>query len=243
MRTSSYYQADTIKAFFTSALSMPLKTLTTSKTTEFYLKNISFEINRNERVALLGKNGSGKSTLCRLIAAQIFPSSGNIENSFEVSLFSQIEHSFYKELSGYENLKFFIRFMYHQLTESEQAALLAEAVEFSELGNAAHRLVETYSAGMTSRLALSLILAKKHDFLILDEIHSHADIGFRKKVADKLQRVIKNSNSAIVVSHYPDEILDICSRGIVIDGGKIIFDGNIEKAIGCYRLLNFEAHA
>ena len=243
MRTVSYYQADTIKAFFTSAMSMPLKTLTSAKTTEFYLKNISFEIGRNERVALLGKNGSGKSTLCRLIAAQIFPSSGFIENSFEVSLFSQIEHSFYKELSGYENLKFFISFIYHQISKAEQAALLAEAIEFSELGNGAHRLVETYSAGMISRLALSLILAKKHDFLILDEIHSHADIGFRKKVGDKLQRVIKNSNSAIVVSHYPDEILDVCNRGIVIDDGKIILDGNIEKAISCYRLMNFEAHA
>lgn len=243
MRTVSYYQADTIKAFFTSAMSMPLKTLTSSKTTEFYLKNINIEIGRNERVALLGKNGCGKSTLCRLIAGQIFPSSGVIENSFEVSLFSQIEHSFYKELSGHENLKFFISFIYHQLSTSEQAALLTEAIEFSELGSGAHRLVETYSAGMISRLALSLILAKKHDFLILDEIHSHADIGFRRKVSDKLQRVIKNSNSAIVVSHYPDEILEVCQRGIVIDEGKIIFDGNIGKAIGCYRLMNSEAHA
>lgn len=243
MRTNSYYQADTLKIFFASIMADPLKMLTAAKATEFYLKNISFEIGKNERVAILGKNGSGKSTLCRLIAAQIFPSSGIIENSFTVSLFSQIEHSFYKELSGRENLKFFISFIYSQLSKAEQTLLLKEAIEFSELGIAINRLVETYSAGMISRLALSLILAKKHDFLILDEIHSHADIGFRLKVADRLKRVIKSSNSSIVVSHYPDEILDVCTRGIVIDDGKIIFDGHLEKAVACYRLLNIEAHA
>lgn len=242
MRTNSYYQADTLKSFVTSAMTAPLKMLTSAKATEFYLKDISFQIGQNERVAILGKNGSGKSTLCRLIAAQIFPSSGVMENSFKISLFSQIEHSFYKELSGRENLKFFISFIYHQASKAEQAILLNEAIEFSELGLAVNRMVETYSAGMISRLALSLILAKKHDFLILDEIHSHADIGFRLKVAERLQRVIKSSNSAIVVSHYPDEILGVCTRGLVVDNGKIIFDGNIEKAIACYRLLSIEAN-
>lgn len=243
IRTNSYYQADTLKGFLTSAVADPLKMLTSAKTTEFYLKNINFEIGKNERVAILGKNGSGKSTLCRLIAAQIFPSSGIMENTFEVSLFSQVEHSFYKELSGKENLKFFISFIYHRLSKAEQTLLLNEAVVFSELGAAINRLVETYSAGMISRLALSLILAKKHDFLILDEIHSHADIGFRLKVANRLQKVIKNSNSAIIVSHYPDEILNVCTRGIVVDDGKILFDGNLEKAVACYQLLNLEAHA
>lgn len=243
MRTTSYYHGDTLKSFLTSAISAPVNSLIASKTTEFFLKDINLQICSNERVAILGKNGSGKSTLCRLIAAQLFPSSGTIENSFEVSLFSQIEHSFFRELSGRENLSFFIKFIYSHVGLPDQNGLLNDACDFSDLGLALNRLVETYSAGMISRLALSLILAKKHDCLILDEIHSHADAGFRKKVAERLKSVIKSSNSVIIVSHYPDEILEVCNRGIVMDQGKIIFDGNIEKAVACNRLISVEANA
>lgn len=238
IRTSSYYQADTFKSFFATAFMSPIKTLTSTKATEFFLKDITLEIENNERIAILGKNGSGKSTLCRLMASQLFPSSGAQVNTFEVGLFSQIERSFYKELSGRENLKFFIKFIYNKLSEQDQLELLKNAVDFSDLSRAIDRQVETYSSGMISRLALSLILAKKHDLLILDEIHSHADAGFRKKITERLKNIINSSNSVIIVSHHSDEIVDVCTRGIVLDNGKIIFDGNIDKAIACYRLVS-----
>lgn len=243
IRTNSYYHVDTFKSFFATAFMSPIETLTSAKITEFFLNNVTLKIENNERVAILGKNGSGKSTLCRLIASQLFPSSGTIENTFDVGLFSQIERSFYKELSGRENLKYFIKFIYNKLSEHKQLELLKDAVEFSELSAAIDRQVETYSTGMTSRLALSLILAKKHDLLILDEIHSHADVGFRKKITERLKDIINTSNSTIIVSHYPDEIVNICSRGIVLDNGKIVFDGNIDKATACYRLISGSNYA
>ena len=238
IRTNSYYKTETIKSFFTTAIMSPIKSLLSSQVTEFYLENINLSIENNERVAILGSNGSGKSTLCRLIASQLFASSGTITNSFEIGLFSQIDRSFYKELSGRENLKYFIKFIYNKLSKQEQAVLLQEAVVFSQLGSAIDRQVETYSTGMVSRLALSLILAKKHDLLILDEIQSHTDIGFRNKVSERVKNIIKTSNTVIIVSHFLDEIKDLCTRGIVLENGKIIFDGNIDKAVACYRLSN-----
>src|SRR3989338_5723905 len=114
----------------------PIKALTSTKATEFFLKDITLKIENNERVAILGKNGSGKSTLCRLMASQLFPSSGALANTFEVGLFSQIERSFYKELSGRENLKFFIKFIYNKLSEQDQLQLLKDTVDFSELSKA-----------------------------------------------------------------------------------------------------------
>lgn len=235
-RTNSYYQSDTIKGLLTQALPFSVKERIASKKTEFFLKDINLHISAGERVALIGNNGSGKSSLCRLIAEQLYPSSGSIQNSFKVSLFSQIETAFYKELSGKENLKFFIKFLYSDQTLEQQKAILENAISFSELGNEIDRMVETYSLGMVSRLALSLILCKKHDLLILDEIQSHSDFVFRQKVLERLKNVIDSSRTVIIVSHQIEELHETCHRGVLLENGKIIFDGGIQKAIAAYKL-------
>lgn len=238
IRTSSFYRSDSLKALLAQAIASPFKMLLESKKTEFFLKDINLEIVQGERIALLGKNGSGKSTLCRLMAAHLFPSSGNITCNFEVSLFSQVESTFFGELSGRENLDYLIRFLYSRDNNDERARLLSEAIHFSELGTAIDRRVETYSSGMYNRLAMALVLARHHDLLILDEMDSHVDLSFRNKVQEKMQKVIDSSNSVIVVSHTLDETINNCTRGIVLDNGKVVFDGNIQKAVRCYRLLN-----
>ena len=95
---------------------------------------------------------------------------------------------------------------------------------------------------MISRLALSLITAFPHDFLILDEIHNHADEGFRQKISTRMKKTIETSATFIIVSHNLDDLILSCERGIVFDAGRVLFDGNIEKAIACYRLLPIAEH-
>lgn len=238
IRTTSFYRSDTLKGLVTTALSAPIKYFTSAKNTEFFLKDINLSIAKGERVAFFGKNGSGKSTLCRIIAGQLFPSSGEIETSFKTSLFSQIEYNFYKELTGRENLKYFIKFLYPHENKQAQEHLLQKAIEFSELNSQIDRQLETYSAGMLTRLASSLILVKPHDLLILDELQTHADLNFKLKIADRLNDIIKTSNTVIMVSHYVDDLVKICTRGVVLDSGKIVFDGNIQKAASFYKVLN-----
>lgn len=238
IRTSAYYRTDTLKALVINSLLSPLKSLIEKGKTEYFLKDINISIQNGERVAILGPNGSGKSTLCKLIASQLFASSGQIVNSFDVKLFNQIEHSFYKELSGRENLHYFIKFIYPELKKSEQIELIRQAADFSGLKDSLDKQIETYSSGMLSRLALSLVLAKKHDLLILDEIQSHADFEFRTKISARLKDIINASSAVIIVSHYVDEITESCERGIVLDKGKIIFDGKIQKAVAAYRILS-----
>ncbi|MBY0552883.1 ATP-binding cassette domain-containing protein [bacterium] len=238
IRTSAYYRTDTLKSLVLNSFVSPLKSLIEKGSTEYFLKDVTLEVKPGERIAILGPNGSGKSTLCRLIASQLFASSGQMINSFDVKLFNQLEHSFYKELSGRENLKYFLQFIYPELTKTQHEGLVAFAADFSGLQIALDKQLVTYSSGMLSRLALSLILAKKHDLLILDEIHSHADLEFRKKISTRLKDIINTSNAVIIVSHFIDEITDSCERGIVLDKGKVIFDGNIQKAVAAYRLLN-----
>lgn len=235
-RTNSYYQSDTFKGLLAQAFPSSIKARIASRKTEYFLNDVTLEIAPGERIALLGNNGSGKSSLCRIIAGQLYCTSGELQNSFKVSLFSQIETAFYKELSGRENLKFFIKFLYSDESREQQLGFLENAISFSALGNEIDRQLETYSLGMISRLALSLILCKRHDLLILDEIQSHADFTFRKKVSDRLKNIIDSSRTVIVVSHQIDELAETCERGILLDNGKIIFDGNIKKAITSYKL-------
>lgn len=237
VRTNNFYKSESLKAFIIEAALSPFKSLINKANAEYFLKNISFEIKSGERVALLGKNGSGKTTLCKIIASQLFANSGLLNCNFDVKLFSQLESTFFKELSGRENLKYFLKFIYKDTSRHELENLLNSAVQFSGLGQALDRQVETYSSGMLTRLALSLILAKNHDLLILDEMQSYADQEFRRKIKNKITDVINGSNAVIVVTHLVEEVVGICDRGIVLDKGAIIFDGSIDKAITIYNLL------
>ncbi len=238
IRTNSFYKAETFKGFVVDALLSTVKGMKEQNYTEFFLNKINLEVKKGERVALLGRNGSGKSTLCKVMASQLFASSGQIDCSFQVSLFSQLENIFFKDLSGKENLKYVLKFIYRDASKAELERLLANAIEFSGLGNSLERQMATYSTGMVSRLSLSLILAKNHDLLILDEIQTHADQEFSKKVKEKLADVINGSNTVIMVSHTLEDVAGICERGVVLDKGSIVFDGNIQKAMGVYSLLN-----
>lgn len=227
----------TLKNLAIAALQAPISYFTQKKVTEYFLKDINIEIGIGEKVAFIGRNGSGKSTLCRLIAGQLFPTSGQISTLARISHFSQLEESFFPELTGRENLEFFMAAIFPHLELTEFQTVLSESIQFSGLEQKIDRPVETFSQGMVSRLALSLITAHSHEFLIMDEVHSHADEEFRKKLSERLQKTIARSKSFVIVSHYLEDLLSSCDRGIVFDAGLILFDGGIEKAIACYRLL------
>ncbi len=237
LRSNTYYLDNSWKASVIRIFKNPLTVFTSSAHTEYFLKNINLTIGSSERIALLGKNGSGKSTLARILAGQINLTSGDINNSFKTNLFSNLESCFFKELSGRENIRFFLNFIYSELSHLELAHLRRQAEEFSELGPALDRQCETYSTGMLTRIALSIILARPHNLLILDELQSHADLSFRNKIQSRLKQVIDNSTTVILISHDMEEVVSFCSRGLVLDDGNLAFDGPISKAITAYKML------
>ena len=243
MRTSEIYRSSSIQDFFIQALQSPYKFFTDKRISEFFLKNINFQITTGEKVAVFGRNGSGKSTLCKLIAQQLFPSSGQINLSCKASLFSQLDSCFFKELSGHENLKFFIGWIYRHLSQKEQENLVRDCIEFSELSDKIDRLVYTYSLGMLSRLALCIITAAPHELLILDEVQTYADSYFRKKISGRMKNLVYSSQATLIISHYEDDLISMCERGIVIDQGQIIFEGPYAKALAIYKLQTTGTHA
>lgn len=237
IRTSRDYRNSSIRDMVIEAAQAPITFFTRKKITEHFLKNISLSVTQGERIALIGRNGSGKSTLCRIIAKQLFPSEGSIALQGRVSLFSQIEESFFKDLTGRENLQLFIAFIYSHLAKKMQTVLLQDCITFSGLDKKIDRPVYSYSLGMLSRLALSLITAYQHDILVLDEVHNHADINFRKSVSARFEKTVTSSKTLILVSHYEEDLLKNCDRGLVLEKGQIIFDGPLQKALACYKLL------
>ena len=122
-------------------------------------------------------------------------------------------------------------------SESNRKALVEEALIFSELGQFLDIAYKFYSKGMQARLCLSLVSSKPCDVIILDEVFDGADIFFREKLSKRILKMIKESGAALFVSHSPEQVHEVCNRVILLDGGKIIFDGDVITGIERYRAL------
>lgn len=237
LRTSKRYSSDSLKSVVTELFTNPLTHLIESRQTDCILKNINITFNTSDKVAIFGKNGSGKTTLCKIIARQIAPTSGQLKNVLKSTYASQLENCLFSELTGLENLKFLISHLYSDLNHKEHVQILNESIQLAELNESIHFLVETYSLGMKSRLCWAAVFARSRELLILDEMSSHVDEFFKEKLGSKFDHSLLNAKIFIYVSHNIDALTEKCNRGIVIDNNEIIFDGNLQKAIACYRML------
>jgi ABC-type polysaccharide/polyol phosphate transport system ATPase subunit len=237
LRSQKNYAQDSIKSLVLSVFSNPVENLINSKNTEHVLKNINLKINAGDKIALFGNNGSGKTTLCKMFSKQLLPTTGTVNMPVAAHCISQLENCLIDELTGRENLYFFISHIFKNKKKSELDKLLQKCISYTGIADAIDRLVETYSQGMRSRLAWSAVCADVHQFLILDELNASVDISFKKNMSTLFKNVIDNTDYFIYVSHAIDDIILQCNRGIVLDQGQIIYDGNLEKAIACYQLL------
>ncbi len=232
-----YFRTQTVRDLFIGLIKSPFQYLIESKKTTQILKGISFSIKQGEKVALIGINGSGKTSLCRCISGVLRPSAGRITKNCQVRAIIQTEAGFFPELTGRENAWLMSEFLYADLSPQERSILIDEVLEFSELGSYSDVPIESYSLGMKSRLSLSLITARPAQLLILDEVGNHADEFFRKKIELRIKRNIDQAQAVLIVSHYGSDLIENCKRGILLDKGKIAFDGPVEKALSIYRIL------
>jgi ABC-type polysaccharide/polyol phosphate transport system ATPase subunit len=202
------------------------------------LKSVSFKINRGDRIALIGVNGSGKTSLCRCLSDVLVPSQGKIKKHGLARAVIQTDAAFYPELTGRENVRLLATFLYPELTKNQRHDLAEEVLSFSGIGPFADAAVETYSMGMRTRLSLALTTARPADLLILDEIYNHADEFFQRKVQERLKQLIEKSGAVLMVSHYENELMEFCNRGIVLQDGKIVCDTSLKIALKTYRFMN-----
>ncbi|MDR6866301.1 ABC-2 type transport system ATP-binding protein [Microbacterium resistens] len=202
------------------------------KTTSTFeaLKGIDLVVDEGESVAVLGLNGSGKSTLLKLVSGVMEPDSGTLLTRGRVAGLIEVGAGFHPELSGRENV--FLNAAILGMKRKEIEERYDEIVAFSEIEAFIDQEVKHYSSGMFMRLAFSVAIHVELDVLLVDEILSVGDAPFREKCRLKFEELIAEGKTLVVVSHDLDMVRELCTRGVVIEKGSVIYDGPVEGALG-----------
>lgn len=201
------------------------------KTTSVFeaLKGIDIVIDEGESLAILGLNGSGKSTFLKLVSGVMQPDAGAVYTRGRVAGLIEVGAGFHPELSGRENV--YLNAAILGMTRKEIESRYDEIVAFSEIEEFIDQEVKHYSSGMFMRLAFSVAIHVELDVLLVDEILSVGDAPFREKCRIKFIELTEKNKTLVVVSHDMAMIRELCTRGIVIHKGEVVYDGPVEGAI------------
>ncbi len=199
--------------------------------------DLSFSIRRGEAVAFLGNNGAGKSTALKIITGVLYPTHGHVSVHGRVSALLELSAGFDPQLSGRENIAF--RGQLWGLSSQQVKELEPDIIDFAELGDYIDQPMRTYSSGMKARLGFAFASSIRPDILVVDEALSVGDKRFRKKCLKRVRAIMSNSQVTVLfVTHSSASAKEFCKRGIVLDQGKNIFEGDIKSAVEFYESRN-----
>ena len=206
------------------------------------LHNVSFEVRRGERVGIIGHNGAGKSTLLKLISRITAPTSGRICLNGRVASMLEVGTGFHGELTGRENI--YLNGAILGMTKREIDAKIEDIINFSEIREFIDTPVKRYSSGMYVKLAFSVAAHLNSEIMIMDEVLAVGDMAFQKKCLEKMAEVSDAERRTVLyVSHYMSTIRQLCERVIILDHGKVVFDGDVEEGVAKYIGANGETKA
>lgn len=201
------------------------------------LRDVSLDIRRGESIGVIGRNGSGKSTMLQLIAGILRPSAGELRVSARIAALLELGAGFNPEFTGRENVR-----MNASLLGLDQRQIddrMDQILAFAEIGSHVDHQVKTYSSGMFMRLAFAVAVHTDPDVLIVDEALSVGDIYFQRKCFKRIDEMRQRGCTLLFVTHAVDSVLQLCDRGIVLDGGRLVFDGEANAAVKQYLRVVF----
>lgn len=198
------------------------------------LTGITLELREGEALGVIGRNGCGKSTLLRLMAGILAPSTGRVtlQPGIRAALLT-LGLGFKKTLSGRDNA--LLAAMLQGATRREAEARLEEIKDFAELGDSFEEPVSTYSSGMRARLGLSTALLTEVEVLLIDEVLSVGDAGFKDKAQAAIKGRITGHQTVVFVSHSDSQVEELCDRAIWIDQGRVAAEGETGEVVEAYR--------
>ena len=199
------------------------------------LEDFNLEVKKGEVLGVLGKNGAGKSTLLKMVTGVVTPTSGNIEVKGKISSLLELGTAFNPELTGIANIYQHGQVM--GLTNEEIDAKKQEIIDFADIGEHLYQPVKTYSSGMFARLAFACAINVDPDVLIVDEVLSVGDMAFQLKCFKKFEQFKKKGKTILFVTHSITDILRNCTRTIIIDSGRKIFDGGVKEGVERYKKI------
>lgn len=201
--------------------------------TEFWaLSDVSFSLRRGEVLAVLGHNGAGKSTLLKCIAGKLRYDHGNISRKGELGHLLEMSAGFSPTMTGRDNIV--VRGQLLGKTGKELQNYVAAVADFAEIGEFFDSPVQFYSSGMKSRLGFAASSTIAPDILILDEVLAVGDLGFRMKCYSRIDELRKKS-AVILVSHSMNHVSRMADSSILLEKGKVVYQGNTQKGIELYQ--------
>ena len=199
------------------------------------LRDVNLEIPAGQTVGLIGHNGSGKSTLLKILTGILRPTTGTVEVNGRVSSLLELGAGFNGELSGRDNI--YLNASLLGLSRKETDGLFDSIVEFSELEEFIDNPVKHYSSGMYVRLGFAVAVHVDPDILLVDEVLAVGDEAFARKCLDKIAEFQREGRTILFVTHSLNLVDEICDRGVVLDHGRVVFDGDPQFATGTLRAL------
>lgn len=196
------------------------------------LDDVTFQVKKGQKLAIMGLNGAGKSTLLKTIVGVYKPTSGSVTKTGVMAPLIELGAGFDPEYTGKENI-----YLYGAILGYSREFLdtkVDEIIEFSELGHFINVPLKNYSSGMKARLGFSIATAVEPDILILDEVLSVGDAKFRAKSLAKVKSMFNNGVTVLFVSHNADQVLAICDSAILLQKGKIIARGTASEVVKIY---------
>ncbi len=202
-------------------------------TTFMAINGIDMTIYKGEAVGIIGGNGAGKSTTLKVLSRITAPTEGRVDIYGRIASMLEVGTGFNGELTGRENV--YMNGAILGMTKAEVDAKMEEIIEFSECREFIDTPVKRYSSGMYVKLAFSVAAHLDSEIMIMDEVLAVGDMAFQKKCLDKMRDAAKlDGRTVLYVSHNMNTIRQLCERCIVLDKGRVIYDGDVEKAISIY---------
>jgi len=195
------------------------------------LSNVSIRIREGEFYGVIGRNGSGKSTLLQLITGILQPSEGSVTVDGRISALLELGAGFNPEFTGRENV--FLNASILGFTRDETERRFDEIAAFADIGDFIYQPVKTYSSGMYVRLAFAVAISARPDILIVDEALAVGDMFFQQKCIRYMEDVMKHCTK-ILVTHDMHAVANLCDRVAVLDGGKLVFEGEPAESAEFY---------
>jgi len=209
---------------------------------EFWaLHDISFEIEAGTTTGIIGPNGSGKSTLLQIITGTLEPTHGTVWHEGRIAALLELGAGFNPEFTGIENI--FMNASLLGLSKAETERLLPEIASFAEIGEFIHQPLKTYSSGMYIRLAFATAIAVSPQILIIDEALSVGDAVFQHRCTRRIKEMQEAGTTILFVSHDPGAIRALCSRAILLNGGRMEADGAPADVLDRYQKVIMAAEA
>jgi len=200
---------------------------------EFWaLKDVDFEIRRGEVVGIIGRNGAGKSTLLKILSRITEPTTGRVEILGRVASLLEVGTGFHAELTGRENI--FLNGAILGMSRAEIKRKFDEIVAFAEVEKFLDTPVKRYSSGMYVRLAFAVAAHLEPEILIVDEVLAVGDAEFQKKCLGKMKDVAGGGRTVLFVSHSQPAIRSLCSRGLLLSSGAVVYAGRVDDLFRQY---------